>query len=161
MNSGMKHPYHNRVRKPPISLIFKTTFKQIVSVFQMHFKKHWINTGAVCLNRILQPWDMFFHTGLTELRMFFMTRSTIFLSSTVFIIFRLVGILSNKEVSLKKYFEGALKELRSKLATMLKMCCDTNVFLETWQNLKISYFNELFTIHAKQKPVEYSSGGVL
>ena len=93
--------------------------------------------------------------------MFFMTRSTIFLSSTVFIIFRLVGILSNKEVSLKKYFEGALKELRSKLATMLKMCCDTNVFLETWQNLKISYFNELFTIHAKQKPVEYSSGGVL
>ena len=106
----------------------------------MHFKKHWINTGAVCLNRILQPWDMFLHTGLTELRMFFMTRSTIFLSSTVFIIFRPVGILSNKEVSLKKYFEGALKELRSKLATMLKMCCDTNVFLETWPK----FTNQLF-----------------
>ena len=140
MNSGMKYPYRNRVRKPSISLICKTTFKQIVSVFQMHFKKHWINTGAVCLNRILQPWDMFLHTGLTELCMFFMTRSTIFLSSTVFIIFRLVGILSNKEVSLKKYFEGASKELRSQLATMLKMCCSTDVFLETWPK----FTNQLF-----------------
>ena len=44
------------------------------------FKKHWNNTGTICLNIILQTWDMFLHTGLTELHIFFLTRSTTFFS---------------------------------------------------------------------------------
>ena len=35
------------------------------------------------------------------------------------------------------------------------------IFYKLGQNLQSSYFNELFSIYAKQKPVEYSPGGVL
>ena len=42
---------------------------------------------------------MLLHTGLTELHMFFMTRSTIFFSSTVFVISS-TEIDSNKETIL-------------------------------------------------------------
>ena len=34
-------------------------------------------------------------------------------------------------------------------------------FKELGQNLQNSYFNELFPMYAKQKPVEYLPGGVL
>ena len=36
---------------------------------------------------------------------------------------------------------------------MQKMCCVTDVFLVTGQNLQNSYFNELFPMYAKQKQV--------
>ena len=38
---------------------------------------------------------------------------------------------------------------------MLKMCYVTNVFLGTYQDLMKSYFNELFPMQARQKPVKY------
>ena len=34
-------------------------------------------------------------------------------------------------------------------------------FYEFAENLQKSYFNELFTMYAKQKPVDYSPGSVL
>ena len=48
---------------------------------------------------------MFLHTGLTELHMFFMTRSTFF-SSNVFVISRLVSFYYRGN-PLRKYFEEA------------------------------------------------------
>ena len=44
------------------------------------FKKYWNNTKTVCLNIILQTWDMFLHTRLTEFHIFFITRSATFLA---------------------------------------------------------------------------------
>ena len=54
-----------------------------------------------------------------------------------------------------------MKELRNKLATMLKIHCVTDVFLGTCPKFTESYFNELFSRYAKQKPVKYSLSGVL
>ena len=85
-----------KVRKPPngqhpqsIKLLSNKLLKSYSNVF----KKHWNNTGTIRLNIILQTWDMFLNIGLTELHMFFITRSTTFFTSTVFIIFRLVFFL--------------------------------------------------------------------
>ena len=44
--------------------------------------KHWNNTRVICLNIFLQTPDMFLHTRLTELHIFFVTISTAFFSST-------------------------------------------------------------------------------
>ena len=52
---------------------------------------------------------MFLHIGLTELHIFFMTRSTTFFSSTIFIISRLLFFLKEGN-PLKVYFQGAKKE---------------------------------------------------
>ena len=65
-----------------IYLVHKITFKQITEVLH--------NTDTICLNIILRSWDMFLHDVLTELHIFFMTRSTRFFSSTAFVICRLL-----------------------------------------------------------------------
>ena len=57
------------------------------------FKKYWNNIGTICLKVIFRTCDIFLHTGLTELHIFFVTRSTTFFSSTVFVISRLVFCL--------------------------------------------------------------------
>ena len=49
-----------------------------------------------------------------------------------------------------------MKELRRKLATILKIRSVTDVFLGTWPE-----FTELFPMYAKQKSVECSPGDVL
>ena len=59
----------------------------------------------------MQTWDILLQTRLTEFhQMFYMTRSTTFFSSTVFVTSRLVYFLIRRESLLKVYFEGAKKE---------------------------------------------------
>ena len=60
------------------------------------FKKHQNDTGTICLNI---NWDMFLPNGLAELHMFFMTRSTTFFSSTIFVISRLLFFLIRRQSS--------------------------------------------------------------
>ena len=79
---------------------------------------------------------MFLHTGLTQLHIFFMTRSTVFFSSTVFVISRLVFFLIRRQ----SFIRLTLKELRSNLATMLKMHRVTDVFLVTWPKFIEKFF---------------------
>ena len=89
-----------RVRKSPTDNIsspqnyFQTNYRSVIP--SNAFKKHRNNTVIICLNIILQTWDMFLHNGLTELHMFFMTRSTTFFSSTVFVISRLLFFLKRR-----------------------------------------------------------------
>ena len=54
---------------------------------------------AFLVNIILQTWHMFLHTRFTELYIFFVTRSTAFFSSTIFVIFRLVFFLIRRQYS--------------------------------------------------------------
>ena len=117
------------------------------------------------LNKLEKHWDNFFdcnfgqmllQNGLTELYIFFMTRSTTFFSSTVFIIFRLLFFLIRRQST-----ESTLNELRSKLGTSLKMCYVSEMFfLELGPNLQNNCFNKL-PIYAKQKLVKYSPSGIL
>ena len=58
-----------------ISLVHKITFREIVEV---SLEQHWDNL----FERNFANLNMFLHTGLTELDMFFITRSTPFFSST-------------------------------------------------------------------------------
>ena len=80
---------------------------------------------------------MFLHTGLPEFDMFFMTRCTTFLSSTLFVIPQMVFFLTRRESSEE---EATLRKLRRKLATMLKMCCVTDIFLGTWSKFTEKLF---------------------
>ena len=81
----MQHQYWNgKLEKPPTENA--PTLKLISnSLWNCYFKKHLANMGTIFLN-ILQTWDTFLHTEFTELQIFFMTRSTTFFSSTVFVI---------------------------------------------------------------------------
>ena len=63
------------------------------------FKKHWNNIGTICLNIILRTWNMFLHTRLTELQILFAIRSTVFSTSIVFEISRLVFFLIRRQSS--------------------------------------------------------------
>ena len=79
------------------------------------FKKHRNNTGTVCLKIILWTSDMFFHTGLTELKI-----CSSWLKSTASIIFRLVFFLIMRQSWL---WRCDLKKLRYKLTATLKVWC--------------------------------------
>ena len=81
----MQHQYWNgKLEKPPTENA--PTLKLISNnLWNCYFKKHFANMGTIFLN-ILQTWDTFLHTEFTELQIFFMTRSTTFFSSTVFVI---------------------------------------------------------------------------
>ena len=81
----MQHQYWNgKLEKPPTENA--PTLKLISNnLWNCYFKKHLANMGTIFLN-ILQTWDTFLHTEFTELQIFFMTRSTTFFSSTVFVI---------------------------------------------------------------------------
>ena len=81
----MQHQYWNgKLEKPPTENA--PTLKLISNnLWNCYFKKHLANMGTIFLN-ILQTWDIFLHTEFTELQIFFMTRSTTFFSSTVFVI---------------------------------------------------------------------------
>ena len=158
MTASMQHQGCNRESGNPkqtISLVCKITFKEILKVlFQC------------ILNKLEKHWDNFFEcnfgqmllqNGLTELYIFFMTRSTTFFSSTVFIIFRLLFFLIRRQST----ESVPLNELRSKLGTSLKMCYVSEmVFLELGPNLQNNCFNKL-PIYANQKPVKYSPSGIL
>ena len=145
-----------------ISLVAKLLSNKLSKCYFNAFKKHWNNTGEICLNIILKTWDMFLHTGLTDFRMFFMTRSITYFSSNVFVIFRLIFFL---------IIFWRWKELRSKLATMLKMHCYrcfsrnlvkiyrtailTNFFLcmrskSQWSTYQVVFFNPLMLVVTKQ-----------
>ena len=124
---------------------FQTNCRSVIS---MLLKK-------IRFNVILRTWDMFQQNGLTKLRIFFMTKS-MFFSSTVFVIFRLLFFLIMMQYS-KVCFEGAKKQARNYTENTLCYKC----FQELGQNLLVSYFNELFPMYAKKKPVQYSPGGVL
>ena len=59
MTACMQHPYWNRELRNPqqtMPLVHKITFKQIVKCYPNTFKKHWNNTGTICLNVILPTW---------------------------------------------------------------------------------------------------------
>ena len=57
-----------RVRKPPTDNIPSPQ-----NYFQTNCQQ-WNNTGTICLNVTLQTWDMFLHTGLIKLHIFFVIR---------------------------------------------------------------------------------------
>ena len=84
----------------------KLLSNKLVKCYSNAFKRHWNNTGTICLNIILQTWDLFLHTGLTEHYIFFMTRSTTFFSSTVFVISRFS--IPNREAILKVDLENKM-----------------------------------------------------
>ena len=73
---------------------------------------------------------MFLHNELTELHMFFMTQLNCLCNFQA-------GILSNKEGILGRC---TLKELKSKLATVLKMRCVTDAFLGIWPTFSEQLF---------------------
>ena len=133
------------VRKPSTesSPSAQNYFRQFRSVIPMLL--HWSNIWIICLNVILQTWDMFLH-------IFFVIKGATFFSSTVFVISMLVSSLIKKQSS-----EGVLYELflvnpsksiserthfdhSCKLATILKICCVTIVFLETWSKFTEQLF---------------------
>ena len=93
-----------------ISVVRKITFKQTKD-YSNAFKKHWNNTGTIGLNVSLRTWNMFLPIGLTDLHMFFMTRSTICFSSNVFVRKKL-HILSNKAAILWRCTLKAFKALQ-------------------------------------------------
>ena len=62
----------------------KLISSKLLKCYSSAFKMHWNNTGTICLNMVLQTWDMFLPSGLTELHMFFMTRNTTFLAQLKF-----------------------------------------------------------------------------
>ena len=91
-----------RVRKSPneqCSQSTKLITNKLSKCYSSGFKKLLNNTGKICLNIILQARDMFLHTGLTELHIFFVTRSTTFFSSTVFVISMFVFFLVRRQSS--------------------------------------------------------------
>ena len=63
-----------------ISLFCKILLNKFLKRCFNAFKRHWINTETICLNKNLQTWNMFLHTGLTELYMFFIFKSITFLA---------------------------------------------------------------------------------
>ena len=97
----MQHQYGNgESGKPPTENA--PTLKLISNnLWNCYFKKHLANMGTIFLN-ILQTWDIFLHTEFTELQIFFMTRSTTFFSSTVFVI-SMFAVLCRR-FTLKKLF---------------------------------------------------------
>ena len=120
MTACMEHPYHNResgkhTGQYPQSA--KLVSNKLSKCYCNNFKNHQ-NTGTICLTIVLQTWGMFSQSGLTKLHMFFYVQSTFFQLDCL-CNFQ-AGILSNKEAIL---FRGTLKELRSKISTMLKIHC--------------------------------------
>ena len=89
----------------------------------MAFKKHWENTRIICWNVCLWSWDMFLHTVLTELHIFFATTSTFF-SSTVFLISRLVFSLIRRQICNWKMISGLMKFICKKaINALLQVIC--------------------------------------
>ena len=64
-------------------------------LFKKALEQHWDNLFECNFS----TWDMFLHTGLTELHMFFMTRSTTFFRVTAFVITRVVFFLVRRQSS--------------------------------------------------------------
>ena len=176
MTACTLRPYQSRESENlqrTMSLVRKITFKKTVEVLFNAFKKYSNNKGTVCLKIILRTWDMILHSGVIELRIFFVTKSTIFFRSTTFVIFRLVYFLIRRQPSegvlWRSFFRWAsrktpLQECIFTIVASLELCWKCAVlqifFYELGQHLQKSYFNGLFPMHAKQKPVEYSPSGV-
>ena len=80
-------------------LVCKITFKKLSRCYSNAFKKHWNNTGQLCLKVVLQASDLFLHTGLTEHYIYFVTRNTAFFSSNVFVISILAFFLIRRQSS--------------------------------------------------------------
>ena len=95
MTACMQHLYQNEESGNPQRTVplVEIVSNKLLKYYSNAFKKDWNNTGIICLNIIVQTWDMFSHTGLTELHIFFLTRSTTFFSSNVFVISMLVFFL--------------------------------------------------------------------
>ena len=72
----------------------KSLSNKLSKTYSNALKKHWNNTQTICLNVTLQNWDMFLHTRLNELHIFFVTSSKI-----VFVISRLVFFLTKRQSS--------------------------------------------------------------
>ena len=118
------------------------------------------------MNVILWIRDTFLHSGLTELHMFFITRSTTFFSSSVFVISRLVFFLirrqssevvlwRSKEVSLQLFWKcGVLQSFSRSLAKIYRTAILTNFFLCMWSKSQWStqlmvFFNPLMLMVTK------------
>ena len=92
----------------------KLVSNKLSNYYSNAYEKHWNNSGSICfLNVILLTRDIILYTRLTEFHMFILTQLKCLHNFQV-------DILSYKEAILQRC---TLKELRSKLATMLKMCC--------------------------------------
>ena len=129
------------------------------------FKKHWNNTGTICLNIILQTWDMFLFIGFTEVHIFLMTRSTIFFSSTIFQILRLLFFLirnqssegvrwRSKEASLHSENALCYRCFSRNLAKIYRAAVLTNFFRcmqnkSQWSTYPLMFFNPLMLVVAK------------
>ena len=106
------------------------------------YKKNWNNSGTICfLNVILLTLDIILYTRLTEFHMFFLTQLDCLHN------FR-VDILSNKEAILRRC---TLKELRSKLATMMTMCC-YRCFFRSLAKFTEQLFYQTFSDVGEVKP---------
>ena len=90
----------------------KLLSNKLSNYYSNAYKKHWNNSGKIgFLNVILLTWDIILFTGSTEFHMY---------TICTYLHNFQVDILSNKVAILRRC---TLKELRSKLATMLRMCC--------------------------------------
>ena len=92
----------------------KLLSNKLSNYYSNAYKKHWNNSWTICiLNVILLTWDIILYIGLTEIHIFFLTQLNCLHNLQV-------DILSSKETILQKF---TLKEPRSKLETILRMCC--------------------------------------
>ena len=92
----------------PVSVLEKRVTKSPMDnapSLQNYFRKNcWsaipmLLKRQICLNVILQTWDLFLHNGLTEHYIFFVTRSMTFFSSDIFVISILVFFLIRTQSS--------------------------------------------------------------
>ena len=117
MTVCMQYPYCNgKLEKPNGHYHYsaKLLSNKFPNYYSNAYKKHWNNSGLICfLNVILWTWDIILYTKVTEFHMFFLNQLNCNHNFQV-------DILSNKEAIPRRH---TLKELRSKLAFMLKMCC--------------------------------------
>lgn len=82
------------------SILGPQNYFQIVEVFVivMLLKRIGAYAEKICLNIILRSSEMFLHTGLTEVHIFYLSRSTTFFSSFFCVIFMLVLFLIRMQI---------------------------------------------------------------
>ena len=104
-----------RIRKSPKDniIILQNNFQTNCQIITpMLIKSIGTSLGQKFLNVILLTWGIIFYTSLTEFYRFFLTKLNCLYKFQV-------HILSDKEAILRRC---NLKELRNKLATILKIC---------------------------------------
>ena len=152
-NCIVQYPYCNgKLEKPQrtISLCCKTTFQTNCQITTpMLIKSIGTTLGQYVFECNLATWDIIQYTGFTAFHMFFLTQLNCLHNFQV-------DILSNKERILRRC---TLKELRSKLVTMLKMCC-YRCFSRRLAKIYRTAFLSNFLMYVKRNPVEQSLGGV-